>query len=194
MKLLQLRKIDKLYFGYEDIARALDISMSSARITAHRYVKQQVLIRVKRNIYVLKERWVGFDREQKFILANIIQTPSYISFLTALDYHEITTQIQQDFIESAVIKRTMSKEIDGTLFNYTRLRADAYGDFEKKQGFFIARPEKAFLDACYLMSLGRYKLDISSIDFSKLDIDKINHGVKSFPPGTLIFLNKHEYL
>jgi predicted transcriptional regulator of viral defense system len=88
MKLSQLRKIKNFYFGYEDIARALDISMSSARVTAHRYVKQQILIRVKRNIYVLKERWIGFDREQKFIIANIIQTPSYISFLTALDYHK----------------------------------------------------------------------------------------------------------
>jgi hypothetical protein len=193
MKPLELRKIKKLYFGYEDIARALDISLDSARITAHRYVKQGIVIRAKRNIYILKERWMSFDREQKFIIANIFQVPSYISFMTALDYYEITTQMQQEFIESAVIKRTIRTEIEQTVFNYTRISADIYGEFEKKHGFFIAKPEKAFLDSCYLMSLGRYNLDLPSIDFNKLDLKKIEHLAQSFPENTLKFLNKHEY-
>jgi hypothetical protein len=193
MKPLQLRKIQKLYFGYEDIARALDISLDSARITAHRYVKQGIVIRAKRNIYILKERWMSLDREQKFIIANIYQVPSYISFMTALDYYEITTQMQQEFIESAVIKRTIRTEIEQTVFNYTRISADVYGGFEKKHGFFIAKPEKAFMDSCYLMSLGRYNLDLPSIDFNKLDLKKIKHLAQSFPAKTLEFLNKHEY-
>jgi hypothetical protein len=177
MKYFQLRDIKKLYFGYEDIARILGISQNSAKITAHRYVKQGMLIRVKRNIYILKERWTSFDREQKFIIANIFQVPSYISLMTALDYYEITTQIQRDFIESVVIKRTIRKEIDHTVLNYTKINADVYWGFLKHQEFFVAEPEKAFLDGVYLMSFGRYELDMPSIDFNKLDLEKIERMV-----------------
>ena len=168
MRHFQLRDINKIYFGYEDIARTLGISLESAKITAHRYVKQGMIIRMKRNIYVLKERWESFDREQKFLIANLFQVPSYISLMTALDYYEITTQMQRDFIESIVIKRTVTKAIEQTIFNYTKISPKLYGGFFKKEGFFIAEPEKAFLDAVYLMSFGRYNLDIPSIDFSKL--------------------------
>jgi len=188
MRYFQLREIKKLYFGYEDIARTLGISLNSAKITAHRYAKQGMTIRVKRNIYILKERWVSLDREQKFIIANIYQVPSYISLMTALDYYEITTQMQRDFIESIALKRTARKEIEETVLNYTKISPDIYGGFLKKQGFFIAEPEKAFLDAVYLMSFGRYSLDIPSIDFSKLDVKKIERMSRSFPLKTRNFL------
>lgn len=193
MRHFQLRDIKKLYFGYEDIAHTLGISLNSAKITAHRYVKQGMTIRVKRNIYVLKERWESFDREQKFVVANLFQVPSYISLMTALDYYEITTQMQRDFIESIVLKRTVTKEIEGTVFNYTKIKSELYDGFFRKQGFFIAEPEKAFLDAIYLMSFGRYSFDIPSIDFSKFDLKKIGSMVKLFPQRTRNFLNKNEY-
>ncbi|MCK5345146.1 MAG: hypothetical protein KAR20_17170, partial [Candidatus Heimdallarchaeota archaeon] len=148
---------------------------------------------VKRNIYILKERWMGFDREQKFIIANIYQVPSYISLMTALDYYEITTQMQRDFIESVILKRTVTKEIEETVLNYTKISNKLYGGFLKKQGFFIAEPEKAFLDAVYLTSFGRYNLDMPSIDFSKLDVKKIERMAKSLPLKTRTFLTKHEH-
>jgi hypothetical protein len=193
VRYFQLRDIKKLYFGYEDIARTLGISQNSAKITAHRYLKQGMLIRVKRNIYILKEKWMSLEREQKFIIANIFQVPSYISLMTALDYYEITTQMQRDFIESVAIKRTIEKEIEKTVLNYTKISADFYCGFLKSRGFFIAEPIKAFLDAVYLMSFGRYNLDIPSIDFNKLDLEKIAYMAKTFPLKTQNFLNKHEY-
>ena len=193
MRYFQLRNIEKLYFGYEDIARTLGISQNSAKITAHRYVKQDMLIRVKRNIYMLKDRWTGLDRERKFIIANILQVPSYISLMTALDYYEITTQMQRDFIESVAVKRTVRKKIEQAVFNYTKIGTNVYRGFLKKQGFFIAEPEKAFLDAVYLISLGRYNLDMPSIDLSKLDAEKIEHMARTFPLQTQNFLAKHEY-
>ena len=56
MKTTELSKLNKLYFGYEDLARVLGISQASARVTASRYVRQGLLLRVKRNLYVLKAR------------------------------------------------------------------------------------------------------------------------------------------
>ena len=55
MKFLQLQSINKLYFGHEDIARALGITLQSAKVTVNRYIKKGLLIRVKRNIYILRD-------------------------------------------------------------------------------------------------------------------------------------------
>ena len=193
MKLLELHKISKHYFGYEDIARVLDITPPAARVFAHRYVKNKVLIRAKRGMYILRERWKYFGREQKFEIANLLQVPSYISLLTALDYYEITTQMQPAFIESIVIKRTKEIEINGSIFNYTRLNQDLYFGFMKQNNFFIATPEKALLDACYLMSLGRYNFDMSAIDQDKIDQDRLAREVKRFPEKTQNFMERHGY-
>jgi len=193
MKFLQLQSINKLYFGHEDIARALGITLQSAKVTVNRYIKKGLLIRVKRNIYILRDKWANLDREQRFILANIIQVPSYISLMTALDYFEITTQVQRDYIESIAVKRTKGVEIEQSFFNYTKIQTDLYAGFSRTRGFFIAAPEKAFLDAVYLMSFGRYSLDISSIDMNKLDRVKIDFMVRSFPLKTRNYLDKNEY-
>jgi len=181
MKYLELNRITKLYFGYEEIARSLDITPQSARVSANRYVKSGLLIRVKRNIYVLKERWNILEKEEKFVLANIAQVPSYISLMTALDYYGITTQIQRDFIESVAVKRTKEILVEKTFFNYTKIDKRSYSGFERRKGFFIAVPEKAFLDAVYLASLKRYSFDLSSVDLSKFDPEKIKRLAGAFP-------------
>ncbi|MCD6569229.1 MAG: hypothetical protein J7L53_00825 [Deltaproteobacteria bacterium] len=193
MKFLQLKNIKKLYFGHEDIARALGITLQSAKVTVNRYINQGLLIRVKRNIYVLREKWTSLDREQKFLIANIIQVPSYISLMSALDYYEITTQVQRDFIESIAVKRTKGVKIEQSFFNYTKINTDLYSGFSRTRGFFIATPEKAFLDAVYLMSFGRYSFDIPSIDLSKLNSEKIVYLARLFPLRTQNLLKKNEY-
>jgi len=194
MRFIELQKIKKLYFRHEDIARTLGITTQSAKVTVNRYIKQGLLIRVKRNMYMLREKWLNLNREQKFILANIIQVPSYISLMSALDYYEITTQMQRDYIESIAVKRTKEVEIEQSFFNYTKIDTDLYFGFSRIRGFFIATPEKALLDAVYLMSFGRYSFDIASIDFSKLKAEKIDFIIQSFPLRTQNLLNKNEYI
>lgn len=194
MKISALGAIDKLYFGYEDLAKILGISLSSARVTASRYVRQGLLIRLKRNIYILREKWARAGREEKFIIANLGQVPSYISLMTALDYYEITTQMQRDRIESAAMKRTKEISTGGTTFSYVKFRGELYFGFKKEQGFFMATPEKALLDAVYLQSFGRYALDLSSIDAAKLDKRELKRLSRIFPLKTLKIIKKHGYL
>jgi predicted transcriptional regulator of viral defense system len=193
MKILELKNIPKLYFGYQDISRVLGISESSARVSASRYVRQGALVRIKRNMYVLREVWNAAAREQKFLLANMGQTPSYISLMTALDYYEITTQVQRDFVESIAVKRTKELPVNGHIFRYSTIASNLYFGFKKEKGFFIATPEKALLDALYLMSYGRYALDTSALDAAKLDRDEIKRLSMEFPMRTQNRLNKHGY-
>ena len=193
MKALALRKIEKLYFGYEDIARILNISPESAKVAASRYVKAGILIRIKRNLYMLFEKWAAMSIEQKFTIANLIQVPSYISFMTALSYYEITTQLQQDYIESVALMRSRAVAIEKTFFEYTKIKPELYFGFKRIRGFFIARPEKAFVDALYLHSLGRRSIDISSLDLDKFDWPMILEISKSFPKRTQNLAQRYEH-
>jgi hypothetical protein len=64
--------------------------------------------------------------------------------MTALDYYEITTQIQQDFIESIAVKRTKEVAVDSTVFNFTRIQENMYAGFiKKKQHVFYRSPGKS---------------------------------------------------
>jgi len=194
MKIAELNEIKKFYFGYEDIARSLGIGAASARVTASRYVRQGLLLRMKKNMYVLREVWNAAGREQKFQLANMGQVPSYISLTTALDYYEITTQVQRDFFESVAVKRSKEINLDGNVFRYVKVTSALYCEFKKEKNFFIATPEKALLDAIYLMSYGRYGLDISALDASKLDRKEIERLSREFPLRTRNMLKKYGYL
>ncbi|HUU41632.1 MAG TPA: type IV toxin-antitoxin system AbiEi family antitoxin domain-containing protein [Desulfatiglandales bacterium] len=194
MKLSELSKIQKLYFGYEEIARVFGISAASAKVTASRYVRQGLLVRVKKNMYVLREVWNAADRETKFTLANLGQSPSYISLMTALDFYEITTQVQRDFFESVAVKRTKEIHLNASVFRYAKVTGSLYFGFKKEKEFFIATPEKALLDAFYLMSYGRYALDISALDAERFDPDEIERLVSEFPLKTRSLLKRHGYL
>ena len=108
------------------------------------------------------------------------QSPSYISLMTALDYYEITTQVQRDVFESIAQKRTREILVDNDVFRYSKIKNALYFDFQKIKGSFIASPEKALLDAFYLMSYGRYALDLSAIDREKIDGDQIKTLSRSF--------------
>jgi predicted transcriptional regulator of viral defense system len=194
MKLSELQNIKKLYFGYEELARAFGISKASARVTASRYVSKGLLVRIKRNLYVRREVWNTATKEDRFVMANLGQIPSYLSLMTALDYYGITTQMQRDFFESVAIQRTKTFHVGETVFRYSKISKKLYFGFGKKDTFFIASPEKALLDAFYLMSFGRYALDISSVDPGKLNKMEIKKLSRQYPPRTQNLLMANGYL
>lgn len=192
MRMNELNNISKRIFGYEDISIALGITLDSARVVASRYTKQMVLVRIKRNQYILKSDWDVMSVNDKLEIANRLQIPSYISLQTALSFYEVTTQIQQNFFESISLKRTKEIDIKNDTFNFTKISPDLYSYFTKENNVFIATPEKALIDTVYLMSLGRYKLDLSAIEFGRLDKDKIRNILKSFPSKTKEYLERYE--
>jgi len=194
MNYLKIKKLDKLYFGCEDISRAFGISPESSRVTASRLVKNGVLVRAKRNIYVLSETWDSLSTEESFMLANLLQVPSYISLMTALSYYEVTTQLQRGFFESVGYYRTKLIEISKRTFNYNKINKDLYFGFVKTKGFFIASPEKAFLDACYLKSLKKYNFDLTSINSNKLNSVRLKALAKNYPGSTRKLLVKYGYI
>jgi predicted transcriptional regulator of viral defense system len=180
-----LRSIEnRLFFSVEDVAELLGINPSSAHVLCSRYVQKGLLIRLKRNFYVLAERWRNLGRDDFLVLANFLQVPSYISFLSALFYYEITTQVPRMAWESASLKRSKLLSVQGVEFRYYKIARHLYLGFQKEDGFFIAEREKAFLDSIYLSSFGRYSLDIPALDLGKLEKEGLEGWLRYYPEST----------
>jgi len=184
------RLAEKLYFTVKDLEDILGIKPESARVLCSRYVKAGVFVRLKNNFYVLQQNWDKLSKEDFFRIANLLQVPSYISFMTALSAYEVTTQVQRGFFESAAIKRSVRFNVLDTTFNYYKLKKEYYFDFLKSGQYFIASKEKAFLDSVYLYSFGKYKLDLASLDLTKLSTVKIKKNLKIYPIQTKLIMEK----
>jgi hypothetical protein len=178
----RLLKIDKPFFTQYDVAHAIGTKLASAEVLCSRYVKKGLLMRLKRGFYARTETLSHLDQIDLFRIANILQVPSYISLRTALSYYGITPQMQKGFFESISVKRTKTFEFGGLSFHYIKLRPELYRDFVKRDGIFIALPEKAVLDTFYLASLGRYSLDGSSLDLTMVNNETLVEFSALYPP------------
>jgi len=181
---------EKRYFTTQDTAGVFQIKEPSARVLCSRYARKGIFLRLKKNFYVLDQNWKNFSREDLFSIANFLQVPSYISCMTALAFYEVTTQVQRAFTESVSLKRSVSYTIQGTVFNYYKIKRPYYFDFVKKGNVFIAAKEKAFFDMIYLYSFGKYAIDFSSLDLSKLDKQKLSGLIPAFPAKTQRIVKK----
>lgn len=187
MQTSELNNSDKLILNINDISKILSISKESAKVTANRYVRNNKLIRLKRNYYITPSDFEQLNEEELFKLANIIQVPSYISLATALSYYNISTQQMQGVVESIAQKRTKSVNVKNIGFRFMLIKKNLYSDFIFEKEFFIATPEKALADAVYLTSLSRYSCDFEAIDFSKINKQKVNQIIKQTNKKTILF-------
>ena len=180
----------KTCFTLDDVAQRLGIQTDSARVLCSRYVRQGVLVRLKNGFYTTVWKWENLTLRDFFKIANILQVPSYISLMSALAHYEITTQAQNNYQESICLKRSIVYNVREAVFNYVKVQDRYYGDFVKTDDIFIATKEKAFIDAAYLYSFGKYKFDIDSLDMKKLDIKKLKSILKIYPKKTKETVNR----
>ena len=174
----------KPYFTLGEVAQTFSLQTASARVLCSRYVRQGLLVRFKNNLYTTVWKWEGLTRQDLFKIANVLQVPSYISLMTALAYYDVTTQAQNNYQESVCLKRSVAYNVREAVFSYIKLQNRFYGDFIKKDGVFIATKEKAFLDAAYLFSFGKYKFDVDSLDMKKLELRKLKSLLSVYPNKT----------
>jgi predicted transcriptional regulator of viral defense system len=175
---------EKLYFTTGDVASLLKIKPESAQVLCSRYAQRGVFVRVKKNFYVLETNWNRYGNEDFFRLANFLQVPSYISCISALAYHGVTTQVPRRWYESISLKRTIRYEVHGAAFHYFKFKEPYYFGFVKIRDTFIAEKEKAFLDACHLSVFGEYAADWNALNMESLDRLTLEKMMAAFPDKT----------
>jgi len=180
----------KLFFTLDDLISIGQKQPGSMRVLVSRYCKKGVFIRLKKGVYTLAQNWQVLSQTELFQLANFLQVPSYVSLTTALGFYGITTQVQPGYIENCGVKRTVQFEIEGRRFVYYKLKKSVYFSFIKKDGFFIATPEKALIDALYLYSFGKYRLDFAALDLNRLNKRELQRIVRVYPVKTRKVIEK----
>ena len=171
----------KTFFTSSDVSVLTGCSAHASRMLCHRYVASGLFLRIKRDIYVRADVIARYDIKELFQIANRLQVPSYVSLLSALAYHEVTTQVPRSLVESIAIKRSRVFACDDIRFAYYKIAPARYYGFEKRNGCFIATKEKALVDAVYLSVMGHYGLDMNAVDFSKMSRPELKKELKQFP-------------
>ncbi len=108
-------------------------------------------------------------------LANKLYTPSYISLETVLLKSGVTFQYYETVFLVTYLTRTIS--VDAKTIQYRQIKKEALNNqegIEQKTGYFIATPERAFLDAVYIYK--NYHFD----NLGAIDWDKARNIVKIY--------------
>jgi predicted transcriptional regulator of viral defense system len=171
-----LARFNKPYWSVTDLQKILGYkNRQTLLVVLHRLVGRGVLARIRRGIYR-----VSINILDRAILANVLYTPSYLSFESALSRYGILSQIPYS-ITMATIRRSKKVILDGTAVEYRQLRKDLFFGYHLEKGLDIAEPEKAFLDALYLMKRGKLSLSLEELDFSRLSPEKLGAYGSQFP-------------
>lgn len=155
-------------YTLESLKEILTIEKESSLYKViNRLMESGVLENIERNKYILN-KYSGSD----FSLANFIYEPSYISFESALNHYGILSQFPYE-VTSATLKQTKSKEFNGKLYNFYRLKKELFWGYQKEENYLIAEKEKALLDQIYLASKGIKMVHFDEYDLSHIDKRKI---------------------
>jgi len=117
---------------------------STVSVRLNKYVRAGKLVRVHRGLYAKDKSY------DKFELATRIYTPSYISFETVLAKAGVIFQFYGQIFVASYVTREVT--VGEQLYSYKRVRGSILTNrigVEAKDNYYIASPERAFLDVVY---------------------------------------------
>lgn len=143
--ILQLYRQPGTVFSVNEIAQIFpNVSYESLRDRLYYLVKVGKLKRLHQGIYT-KENYNPFE------LANKLYKPSYISLETVLRQGGMIFQYYETIFLASYLTREV--KIDETTIQYRQIKRGVLTNtegIESKEGYSIASPERAFLDAVYI--------------------------------------------
>lgn len=186
-KKLKDKKI--LVFSRIDVGRVFGSNSNAASLLLHRYQQRGFITRVKRGLYT----FAGESAVPTPYLANKLYEPSYVSLEFALSYHRVIPETVYE-ITSVTTKSTQRFHVMGKEFSYRRIKKEAFTGYSTtRQGafsFFIADPEKAFVDLAYLKTIRRQSF-LDRFDKKKINKAKALNYAKLFKNEKLIEIIKN---
>jgi len=144
--ILEIMRSKNTVFTSKDIALIWNESnLNALKKKIHRYIKARKIYSIRRGLYAKDKNY------DKFELATKIFTPSYVSFETVL----VKAGFIFQFYGQIFIASYLSREIvvDGQTYIFKKIKDSVLtsnAGIENKGNYFIASPERAFLDVVYL--------------------------------------------
>ncbi|MFZ5800956.1 MAG: type IV toxin-antitoxin system AbiEi family antitoxin domain-containing protein [Candidatus Omnitrophota bacterium] len=152
-----LRKRGARLFTPLDFQRIFNASASATKNFLSRHLSSQLFVKVRNGLYALEDK-----PPDKFIVANKLYSPSYISFETALSfYHIIPETIYTVF--SATPKPSRRFSALDSEYVYHRIRRKFFLGYTARKideaTVLLAEPEKALADYLYFVDLKKKNLN-----------------------------------
>ena len=167
-----LRQLPSL-FRYSDIRKFT----TNANFFLTRALAKGLIERVVRRVYL------NLLRENPPVLEEVacfLQTPSYISCEWALNRHGILLQVPTvctvlTLNTSVGASRNLSYA--GVTIEFSRIASRLFTGSETREGFNLALPEKALLDAIHLRKAVPFQ---DELEIDRLDLDRMMLWAESF--------------
>ncbi len=169
----KLLSLNKKIFSLLDLKKLLSISSDNTTYkTLEKLVTKEIVIRLKNGIYAC-----NLAMPNEFEIAQHLSAPSYISCETALNFYGILSQFPYT-ITSVTLKKSQKFNVLQKEYDFAHIQKNLFWGYYKEDNFLIASPEKALLDQIYLASKGFRTLDLSELDYSKIDKKKLYTYIK----------------
>ncbi len=166
---------DKTVFTVEELAYIWDISSDATLRDKIKYlVAKGNLLRIKRGYFAVRGREYDINE-----LANKLVSPSYISFETVLTQAGVNFQYSSEIYLAS--NNTKTVRVGDKTFVYKKIKDEILYNqtgIIKEKNYFIATPERAFLDTLYL-NKDRYFDNERPIDYEKCLIIGAIYGEKT---------------
>lgn len=135
---------DKTVFRPVDLRIIWQENELNAKIYASRMVKKKLIIKLSKGYYALNENYNIYE------LANAIVSPSYVSFDSALFFHNVNFQLKTDIGSAATLN--YEKKIGKYVYQYCSMKEELFYNLEGiiiRDNVSIASAERALLDSLY---------------------------------------------
>ncbi|MCF8142345.1 MAG: hypothetical protein K9N21_00335 [Deltaproteobacteria bacterium] len=174
-KISRLLSADTPFFTTSSLQVIFEASRESTRTITTRLVKRGVLTRIRRDLYALINR-----KYSLFSLANALCQPSVVSLESALNYWGLIVQVPQIVFSTAL--KSYQYQVENTTFVYRRIAPPLmrFGQVQVED-FYIADPEKAFLDSLYMRTKGLVELLPEDVNMGRLDTDILTYYGRFYP-------------
>lgn len=177
-------------FSPLEFQRIFGVSNFSARNFINRHISSGLFVKVRNGLYVFSD-----SAPSKFLIANKLYEPSYISFETALSfYHIIPETIYTVFSATPKVSRRFTSL--STDYVYHRIHKDLFFGClaEKIEGVtvMIAEPEKSLLDYLYFVDLKKKTLS-DRIDIKRVSKKTLLKYARAFKRKSLLELISQVY-
>lgn len=161
----------RVVFGVAELSNLIGKDKNVAKVYLSRLVKRGLAFKLAKGKITLSE--------DEFIIATQLIEPSYISLLSALNFHGVSQQIPK-FIQCVTTKNTFTFE--NLSIEYHKISQKlffGYKTYKKGQSYiFVADIEKAILDGIYLRQL---ELSIIKENIIKINIKMLIDYSLAFP-------------
>jgi len=163
-------------FSFSELVKVLDKHESYAKVFLNRAIKKKLLVKIEKGKY-------GLPNQNPFSVASNLVFPSYISFISAYSFYNLTTQLPRTFF---VVSLKQKREISCNDYKIKFVTMNKKRFFGYKKEFFngkvlfIAEVEKTILDSLFLPIYCPISETFFALVKAKIDKDKLLEYVKKF--------------